>query len=66
MYTHPQFVERELHISIIYTQNKSIINNDKYLLLESENDSLKVILPKPINEFINEIFFNLEKKISKL
>ena len=59
-YSHPQYEEIELHIMIIDKNNNHDVKyKNTYLFLDADGGRTKLNLPKPLNEFIDEIFHNL-------
>jgi hypothetical protein len=60
LFSHPQYQEIELQILITNIQNETI-NQYIYVFLSDDEDEQKVILSKPINEFINEMFMKISQ-----
>ena len=64
-YSHPQCEEIELQIIIIDKNNNNEVKyKNTYLLLDS-GDRKDITLPKPMNEFIDEIFNKLKEQLVK-
>ena len=60
--SHPQFEEIELKIVLINKNNSEVKYKNTYLLLNNW-DSTNLTLPKPINEFIDEVLNNLKEQL---
>ena len=59
---HPQFEEIELEIVLINKNNNGVKYKNTYLLLDDWNRK-NLTLPKPINEFIDEVLNNLKEQL---
>lgn len=61
-YSHPQFEEIELSIKITNKNNNGVKYENTYILFGDWN-GINITLPKPINEFINEIISIVKEQL---